>query len=59
MRSRRAGCAIPQLPNAFVYREKIVADCSCDGKSPTGLVPFEAATIRPCAPATSSRPGTV
>ena len=29
------------LPNAFVYREKMVADCSCDGKSPIGLVRFE------------------
>jgi hypothetical protein len=29
------------LPNAFVYREKIVADCSCNGKSPLGLVQFE------------------
>lgn len=26
------------LPNAFVYREKLVPDCTCDGKSPTGLV---------------------
>lgn len=26
------------LPNAFVYRAKMVGDCSCDGKSPTGLV---------------------
>jgi hypothetical protein len=29
------------LPNAFVYREKIVADCSCNGKTPLGLVQFE------------------
>ncbi|MGE3987956.1 DUF2865 domain-containing protein [Pseudorhodoplanes sp.] len=29
------------LPNAFVYREKMVPDCSCDGKSPTGLVRFD------------------
>lgn len=29
------------LPNAFVYREKMVADCSCNGKSPLGLVQFE------------------
>lgn len=26
------------IPNAFVYRAKLVPDCSCDGKSPTGLV---------------------
>jgi hypothetical protein len=38
------------LPNAFVYREKLVADCTCDGKSPTGLVRFDGAedpTLRP------------
>lgn len=26
------------IPNAFVYRAKLVNDCTCDGKSPTGLV---------------------
>ncbi len=39
-----------EIPNAFVYREKLVADCSCDGKSPTGLVridPREDPTLRP------------
>lgn len=38
------------LPNAFVYRDKVVADCSCTGKSPLGLVAFEDAedpTLRP------------
>jgi hypothetical protein len=35
------GLRYSNLPNAFVYREKIVADCSCNGKSPLGLVPFE------------------
>lgn len=38
------------LPNAFVYRDKIVADCSCDGKSPLGLVRFDDVddpTLRP------------
>lgn len=29
------------LPNAFVYREKMVPDCSCTGKGPLGLVQFE------------------
>src|SRR5690606_38169950 len=29
------------LPNAFVYREKVVPDCSCNGKSPMGLVRFD------------------
>lgn len=27
-----------ETPNAFVYRTKLVADCTCDGKSATGLV---------------------
>ena len=27
-----------EIPNAFVYRDKFVSDCTCDGKSPTGLV---------------------
>ncbi len=38
------------LPNAYVYREKLVAGCTCDGKSPTGLVridPRGDPTIRP------------
>jgi hypothetical protein len=38
------------LPNAFVYREKLVAGCTCDGKSPTGLVRFaetDDPTLRP------------
>lgn len=38
------------LPNAFAYREKIVPDCSCNGKGPGGLVQFEEAedpTLRP------------
>lgn len=25
------------IPNAFVYRAKLVTNCTCDGKSPTGL----------------------
>jgi hypothetical protein len=38
------------LPNAFVYRDKLVPDCTCDGKSPTGLVRFDESddpTLRP------------
>jgi hypothetical protein len=38
------------LPNAFVYRDKLVPGCNCDGKSPTGLVRFEGhddPTLRP------------
>ena len=30
------------IPNAFVYRAKLVPDCSCDGKSPTGLARVDA-----------------
>jgi hypothetical protein len=39
-----------EIPNAFVYRQKLVADCTCDGKSPTGLVQIDARedpTLRP------------
>lgn len=38
------------LPNAFAYREKLVPDCSCNGKNPLGLVQFEETddpTLRP------------
>ena len=47
-RARRP--ALFEIPNAFVYREKMVADCSCDGKSATGLVrldPRDDPTLRP------------
>ncbi len=27
-----------EIPNAFVYRERLVSDCTCNGKSPLGLV---------------------
>jgi len=30
------------IPNAFVYRAKLVNDCTCDGKSPTGLARIDA-----------------
>ncbi len=30
------------IPNAFVYRAKLVPDCTCDGKSPTGLARIDA-----------------
>jgi len=38
------------LPNAFVYRDRLVADCTCDGKSPAGLAridPDNDPTLRP------------
>jgi hypothetical protein len=25
------------MPNAFIYRDKLVTDCSCNGRKPTGL----------------------
>ncbi len=30
------------IPNAFVYRARLIADCTCDGKSPTGLARIDA-----------------
>ena len=30
------------IPNAFVYRAKLVTDCTCDGKSPVGLARLNA-----------------
>ena len=38
------------MPNAFVYRDKLVADCTCDGKKTTGLSfvqPKNDPTLRP------------
>lgn len=32
-----------ELPNAFVFRDKIVDNCSCNGKSPLGLARADAA----------------
>src|SRR5205823_234625 len=32
------GTRYNELPNAFVYRERLVADCTCNGKDPVGLV---------------------
>jgi hypothetical protein len=32
------GTRYSDLPNAFVYRERFVADCTCNGKDPVGLV---------------------
>jgi hypothetical protein len=39
-----------KLENAFLYREKLVPDCTCNGKDPLGLVrldPKEDPTLRP------------
>lgn len=38
------------MPNAFVYRDKLVTDCSCNGRKPTGLSfvdPKSDPTLRP------------
>jgi hypothetical protein len=32
------GTRYNDLPNAFVYRERLVSDCTCNGKDPVGLV---------------------
>ena len=47
-RSRRTRYAA--LPNAFVYRERLVGDCSCNGRTSYGLANLDAArdpTLRP------------
>ena len=45
------------MPNAFVYRDKLVTDCTCDGRKATGLSFVRAeGRSRPCARATSSPP---
>jgi hypothetical protein len=38
------------LPNAFVYRDRLVNDCTCTGKDPTGVAQIDAQsdpTLRP------------
>jgi hypothetical protein len=44
------GSRYKDLPNAFVYRDRKVADCTCNGKDAYGLVTAEAKddpTLRP------------
>jgi hypothetical protein len=44
------GTRYATLDNAFVYREKIVSDCTCNGKDPFGLAKIDAKsdpTLRP------------
>jgi Protein of unknown function (DUF2865) len=44
------GARYKDLPNAFVYRDRTVADCTCNGKDPYGLVTTDASadpTLRP------------
>lgn len=38
------GTRYADLANAFVYREKVVADCTCNGKTPFGLMTLNAAS---------------
>ncbi|MBY0382511.1 MAG: DUF2865 domain-containing protein [Xanthobacteraceae bacterium] len=38
------------MPNAFVYRKNLKADCTCNGRDPTGLAPIDLSldtTLRP------------
>ncbi len=44
------GSRYPDLDNAFVYRKQIVADCTCNGKTPFGLARMDVnndPTLRP------------
>jgi len=44
------GARYANLENAFVYREKIVPNCSCNGKTPFGLVTLDVSadpTLKP------------
>jgi hypothetical protein len=44
------GSRYKDLPNAFVYRDRTVADCTCNGKDPYGLASADAKgdpTLRP------------
>ena len=34
------GARYSSLENAFVYRERVVSDCTCNGKDPYGLAPI-------------------
>jgi len=48
--SAHNGGRYADLENAFVYRQKIVAGCTCNGRDPFGLVTLDAAsdpTLRP------------
>jgi hypothetical protein len=46
----RDGASYANLDNAFVYRQRLVANCTCNGKDAFGLAPFDLAsdpTLRP------------
>jgi hypothetical protein len=44
--------------NAYAYRKALRADCTCNGRSPSGLAPVDLRSTPRCAPATSSPPPT-
>jgi hypothetical protein len=50
----RDGSRYADLPNAFLYRKKLVAGCTCNGRTAFGLAPVTAAQDDP-----SLRPGDV
>ena len=53
------GARYADLDNAFVYRQKIVDGCTCNGKDSFGLAKIDvAAATRRCGRATSWRPAT-
>jgi hypothetical protein len=44
------GRSYAKLENAFLYRDRLVADCTCTGRDPTGIAridPFADPTLRP------------
>ena len=48
--SARDGQRYTDLDNAYVYREQLVANCTCNGKDAFGLAPYDASndpTLRP------------
>lgn len=48
--SDERGRSYPKLENAFLYRERLVADCTCTGRDPTGVAridPLADPTLRP------------
>ena len=50
MRSPANGARYADLDNAFVYRERILDNCTCNGRNSFGLAPIDAAsdpTLRP------------
>jgi Protein of unknown function (DUF2865) len=38
------GARYTSLPNAFLYRERLISDCTCNGKTPYGLATLDVKT---------------